>query len=228
MVDDTSPALRDEPTWVRAGLWLLSLGGLLTLFATVVRGPYIDAASQPHTFLAAAASGGFLLGWGGILGGLLLTLLGMLALAHHLGATYPRLAVAGSVLAVVGAMAGAGVLGVFLLVAPTLAGLGDAGVSAIAGAMGGSLTQGTFAAAGAAYIAASLLFAAGIWAGGTLPRWTAVVLGLQGVLALGTFVSWYVELLDAVLLLAAGVGIAAEVSFEHRFLATEGARARAG
>lgn len=227
--EPNTAGLTDEIWRVRTALWLVPASAVMLIVALMFRGRLVDPAASPLAFAAWAETSGFTTGMFLLLAALVPLVLGFLALMVHTSRGFgdgPGLA--GFVLATIALVTFLPYVGVMTLAGPAFAGQYFAGDLDALVPLTTLATTGLLYVSGITYIAASAMFALAIWRSDDLPKWTAVVLLAHAPLLTfaGTF-TFLGEVLGAVLLLAAGVGIATEVAFGHRVLAGTAARPKA-
>lgn len=208
----------DEPLRIRRALWLLPLGALVAVLGIILRGRFVTAGASPQGFAAAASDPFFVLGWSAMFLAALLAFVGLMALYTHLSkGAGDAWGLWGLLFAVAGIAMFMAYAGAVAITAPGLAALYFAGTPGAITILSGPLAAGAVVTAAVMYMASSLLFAAAVWRAEGIPRWTAGALLMQApLIAVIPVASSLAEVLGALVLLAAGVGIAAEVAFEHR------------
>lgn len=204
--------------WIRAGLWLLPVYGVLTLLATLTRQP--DPQTEFESWSRYVTTDRFLIShiFGSILGAAI-GILGLAALTAYLAGTRRSgLAVAGFTLAVIGNVLIASLFGIAAGAQPAL---GDAFLTGNATAE--ELYSSVYAApvfgiAGAGVLLFSLGFVLlGISAAAVeaLPRWAAAGLASAGpLIGVAGFIIGQAQTLGSLTMVASGVGIALAVRRE--------------
>lgn len=200
---------------IRWGLWLLAAGGILctAIFTYWMTQGNLDPATDPQRYAADATSVGTLGSNVAYLVGLVLLLLGVIALYGLLaGGQHRSLALAGLVLNVASLSALLAGLGAGILGGAVVASLYQEGQTGVAPALvklsGGTFGTPILIALGVAVALAILgAIATGLalWRDGTLPKWTAVVFGLGFVLFTTSFPG--PTHLGGILLAIAGIGL---------------------
>jgi hypothetical protein len=202
-------------SWIRAGIWLIPVYGVLTLYATWTHQP--DPATQFRDWSEYVTTTNFLVGH--ILGsvvGTTLGLLGAVALGLFLADTRrSKAALAGLAATALGSGAVIATFGVAISAQPALGNAYLGGLAAAENLYDSVYGPATLAVA----IAGVVLFSLGPillgWAmvsSGRLPRWSGIAYGLSGPL-IGIFglVIGEAQTVGSVLLIGAGVVIARRV-----------------
>ena len=200
-------------TSIRRGLWALPVFGLLTFLATLTHQP--DPSTAFPAWAEYVTTDRFLVSHllGSILGAAI-GILGFVALTAHLAGTpRPGRAVLALVLTILGLTLTAAVFGAAAFAQPAI---GDAQLAGqpnakqLYDAVYDAPLFATAVPGVLLYAAGSAVFGLALWRERRLPRWTAVALGLSGVLISVFGLSIGVaQTLGSALLTAAGVAIAA-------------------
>jgi hypothetical protein len=205
-------AAANTASWVRAGLLVLPIYGLLTFWATFTHEPnrqtqveaYARYISTP-TYLAQHLLGSIL--------GTILAIFGVIALAAYLAnGRSRRLALLGMVLSVAGNCLILTTFGFSTLVSPVIGRLyleGQPGAMEVNEAI---LTSPAFIFVVLPglllFLVGTILFGVAIWRSGTLPRWAGLLFAPTGLLlAAGLQIGW-AQTIGSALVVAAGVWIA--------------------
>jgi hypothetical protein len=205
-------------TWVRAGLWLLPVYGVLTLLATLTHQP--DPQTEFESWSEYVTTDVFLIShiFGSIFGAAV-GILGLAALTAYLAGTRRSgLAVAGFTLAVIGSVFIASLFGIAAGAQPALGDAFLAGNATAEDLYSSVYSAPVFGIAGAGVLLFSLGFVLlGIAAAAveTLPRWASAALALAGpLIGIAGFIIGQAQTLGSALMVASGVGIALAVRRE--------------
>jgi hypothetical protein len=205
-------------TWVRAGLWLLPVYGVLTLLATLTHQP--DPQTEFESWSEYVTTDVFLIShiFGSIFGAAV-GILGLAALTAYLAGTRRSgLAVAGFTLAVIGSVFIASLFGIAAGAQPALGDAFLAGNATAEDLYSSVYSAPVFGIAGAGVLLFSLGFVLlGIAAAAveTLPRWASAALALAGpLIGIAGFIIGQAQTLGSALMVASGAGIALAVQRE--------------
>lgn len=205
-------------TWVRAGLWLLPVYGVLTFLATLTHQP--DPQTEFESWSEYVTTGVFLVShiFGSIFGAAV-GILGLAALTAYLAGTRRSgLALAGFTLAVIGNVFIASLFGIAAGAQPALGNAFLAGNATAEDLYNSVYSAPVFGIAGAGVLLFSLGFVLlGIAAAAveTLPRWATAGLALAGpLIGIAGFIIGQAQTVGSVLMVASGVGIALAVRRE--------------
>jgi hypothetical protein len=199
-------------SWVKAGVWLLPVYGVLTFFATLTHQP--DPGTEFEAWSRYVTTGMFLVShiFGSILGAAL-AILGMAALAGHLsGSRRSSAALGGLVCGVIGNVFIASIFGVAAAAQPALGNAFLAGNASASDIYSNVYSAPVFGIAGAGVLLFSLgfvLLGIASVASDRIPRWAGAAIALGGpLIGVVGLVIGQAQTLGSVLMIAGGFGVA--------------------
>lgn len=205
-------------SWVRAGVWLLTIYGVLTFYATLTHQP--DPSSDFEEWSRYVTTDVFLISrvFGSILGAAV-AILGMAALAGYLAGTRrSTVALIGFICGAIGNVFVASIFGVAAAAQPALGNAFLAGTASAEDIYGEVYSAPVFGVAGAGVLLFSLgfiLLGIASVASERIPRWAGAAIALAGPLigVVGLIVG-QAQTVGSILMIAGGFGVARGVRSE--------------